>query len=547
MQINEEDFYTALESLIDTEEPLNAIILDALEEAHYPISNFSLTFAFLDSLRISDCDTWADFWNENPSVGERAFRLKRSMLEAELGVVVSLVHATVSNLQFGVKSRQKARCLMELAEILMLVSITLYHEREIREAAMRAKELAFLIDDGLPKHSIRWTLVDPIEVHKKTDNQHSPATILVAEPEDEADQSENSEPWLAHGRRVLLKSDGTAVDSQFDSAAWHQARRLSISASDAGKLVKLNGGESRQREALLRSKLLDERGAHFGSYDLGVEREPMIARWVQTNFPQFGFVHNRNLYVGASERHTATPDMVAKDVLCEIKVSNKELPQIRAKYRDQMQWQMHVTESSAVLFVVEDRDTQEIEYEWIQRDQFRIDVLVEAANRLITELDELLQGVELEASYPVSVVGSEMQELDLGGDYVEHEYFEFIETEEVDDDSAVKELDEDRVVELYFSRLNIWAISHAMGVDAKDVGRTLAIRVLGQSEPLVDEEAENFGQFWTDEDSTALENQYLEGLTIERIAKNLGRDKLGVCFRVLDAFAPEIRKIYGRT
>jgi hypothetical protein len=547
VQINEEDFDTALESLFDTEKPENRIILDALEEAHYPISNFSLTVAFLDSLRISDCDAWAGFWNENPSVGEKAFRLKRSMLEAELGVVVNLVHAAVSNLQFGVKSRQKARCLMELAEILMLVSVTLYHEREIREAAMRAKELAFLIDDGLPEHSTRWTLVDPIEVHEETDNQCYRANTLVAEPKDEADQSENSEPWLAHGRRVLLKSDGTAVDSQFDSAAWHQARRLSISASDAGKLVKLNGGESRQRDALLRSKVLDERGAHFGSYDLGIEREPVLARWVQTNFPQFGFIHNRNLYVGASERHTATPDMVAKDVLCEIKVSNKELPQIRTKYRDQMQWQMHVTESSAVLFVVEDRDTQDIEYEWIQRDQSRIDVLVEAANLLINELDELLQGKELEASYRGSVVSSEIQELDLGDDYVEHGYFEFIETEEVDDDSEVKELDEDRVVELYFSRLNIWAISQAIGVEAKDVGRTLAIRVLGQTEPLVDEGAENFGQFWTDKDSATLEDQFLDGVSIEKIAKNLGRDKLGICFRVLDTFAPEIRRGNGHT
>jgi hypothetical protein len=236
--------------------------------------------------------------------------------------------------------------------------------------------------------------------------------------------------------------------------------------------------------------------------------------------------------------------MVAKDVLCEIKVSNKELPQIRTKYRDQMQWQMHVTQSSAVLFVVEDRDSQEIEYEWIQRDQSRIDVLVEAANLLISELDELLQGEELETSYLGSVVSSKIQDLDLGEDYVEHEYFEFLEPQEIVDDSEVKELDDDRVVELYFSSLNIWAISKAMGVEAKDVGRTLAIRVLGQTEPLVDEGAENFGQFWTDEDSATLEDQYLDGVPIEKIAENLGRDKLGVCFRVLDAFAPEIRQTY---
>lgn len=542
MQINQTDFCTVLESLIDVESAENRTILDCLEDAHYPISNFSMAIAFLDSLKFSDCNLWTSYWVENPLLGENAFKLKRSMIEAQLNGVVNLVHATVSNFQFGLDSKQQNRCLAELAEILMLISITLYHEREIPETARRAKELAVLISEGLPDHSPMWTLVDPIESRGSSEANQAIRSTSASAPDHESHRSELLQPWVSHGRRVLLKSDGTAVDSHSDSAAWHHARRISISASDAGKLVKLNGQESRQRDALLRSKILDERGAHFGSYDLGIEREPEIALWVQANFPEIGFIHNRNLYIGVSERHTATPDMVGKDVLCEIKVSNKELTQIRTKYRDQMQWQMHVTAATSVLFVVEDRETQEIEYEWIQRDQDRIDTLVEAANHLLSELDEALGAEEIAGIVSSSDTLVGYSELDSNKDASGQESIDFLEIEEVSNDRELKFMDEGRVVELYLSGLNVWGIAQALGVEAKDVGRILAIKFLSQVEPLVDEGAVNFGQSWTDEDAAALKSCYLSGLSIGEIADKLGRDKLGVCFRVLEAFAPELRK-----
>jgi hypothetical protein len=47
---------------------------------------------------------------------------------------------------------------------------------------------------------------------------------------------------------------------------------------------------------------------------------------------------------------------------------------------------MHVTDYESVLFVVENRNTQEIEHGLIERDKERIRLLVDAANELLDAL-----------------------------------------------------------------------------------------------------------------------------------------------------------------
>jgi hypothetical protein len=47
---------------------------------------------------------------------------------------------------------------------------------------------------------------------------------------------------------------------------------------------------------------------------------------------------------------------------------------------------MHVTQYDSVLFVVENRSTQEIEHELVERDVERIKLLVDAANKLLDNL-----------------------------------------------------------------------------------------------------------------------------------------------------------------
>jgi hypothetical protein len=97
-------------------------------------------------------------------------------------------------------------------------------------------------------------------------------------------------------------------------------------------------------------------------------------------------VPNRFVFGGEDLRHTATPDMVGRNFLAEIKTSTKPLRQTLARYYDQLQWQMHVTEYESVLFVVEDRFTQAIEHEIVKRDTERIKHLVDAANELLEYL-----------------------------------------------------------------------------------------------------------------------------------------------------------------
>jgi hypothetical protein len=97
-------------------------------------------------------------------------------------------------------------------------------------------------------------------------------------------------------------------------------------------------------------------------------------------------IPNRFVFGGQDLRHTATPDMIGPRALAEIKTSTKPIRQTLARYFDQLQWQMYVTEYESVLFVVENRHTQEIEYQVVYRDNERINLLVDAANELLEHL-----------------------------------------------------------------------------------------------------------------------------------------------------------------
>jgi hypothetical protein len=160
----------------------------------------------------------------------------------------------------------------------------------------------------------------------------------------------------------------------------------SVGASDAMKLIKQNGERRTTFSTLLNQKQSGEDDEQYSTYDHGVQREPLIARWVQINLPNHEMVPNRFVIGGEDIRHTATPDMIGPRSLAEIKTSTKPLRQTLSRYFDQLQWQMHVTQYESVLFVVEQRHTQEIEYDLVHRDDSRILLLVEAANELLEAL-----------------------------------------------------------------------------------------------------------------------------------------------------------------
>jgi transcriptional regulator with XRE-family HTH domain len=80
--------------------------------------------------------------------------------------------------------------------------------------------------------------------------------------------------------------------------------------------------------------------------------------------------------------------MVGDDYVVEIKVSNKPLEQIVVKYNDQVQWQMHVMGAEKALVALEDRESQEISSQWIERDDDRIAALSGAADQFLESLDQ---------------------------------------------------------------------------------------------------------------------------------------------------------------
>jgi len=190
--------------------------------------------------------------------------------------------------------------------------------------------------------------------------------------------------YISH--RVIRKSDGKPIHADLDSRVWKDLRTSSVGASDAMKLIKQNGERRTSYSQLLNQKQSGEDDEEFWSFDHGIQREPLIARWVQINLPNHELVPNRFVFGGEDIRHTATPDMIGPRSLAEIKTSTKPLKQTLSRYFDQLQWQMHVTDYDSVLFVVEHRTTQEIDYTIVHRDDSRILLLVEAANDLLDEL-----------------------------------------------------------------------------------------------------------------------------------------------------------------
>lgn len=245
-----------------------------------------------------------------------------------------------------------------------------------------------------------------------------------------------------------------ALASSSDRAAWLEARRGGITATEVKNLIE---GGQRARfdlvEAKRSGKHVDLSGNRY--VQRGNEREPVIADWIVR---KFGIEPNDVLFHAEEQRgHLATPDGVGivdgMFVMAEIKTSKHDLtpgpvdelgvlvmvdgsdgvwrcPKPGPKfwgtgYYDQVQWQLHVAGAERCLFVWEQHDDDwpnpapldlEPRYVWILRDENRIGRLVEVADLALqalasvedeaptfdAEVDELAQRVlkarEAEAS-----------------------------------------------------------------------------------------------------------------------------------------------------
>jgi len=182
----------------------------------------------------------------------------------------------------------------------------------------------------------------------------------------------------------FVRSRAGQIISSADRAAWLRARLWGVTATDARRLVTRTGRVSKQRRRLLLEKLSGGSGPRLPQYAHGIEREPVIAAWVQQ---RFGIDPSGVLCQGTNPRHLATPDGIGEHSIAEIKTSVEDLDAAARTYRDQLQWQLHVTACERVLFVVENRHTLRRDFRWVYREETRIEQLARHADEFLAELD----------------------------------------------------------------------------------------------------------------------------------------------------------------
>lgn len=332
---------------------------------------------------------------------------------------------------------------------------------------------------------------------------------------------------------IYLKPDGKPLNADDDYELWKQIRRQNVSATDARKLITLDGEHSVQRSRLLQEKVGEI--AEFTSeiFQHGIDREPHIAKWVQKRFPTHGFVHNRNLYVGVNPRHIATPDMVADGILCEIKVTTKDAEALRGKYRDQFQWQMHVTRSLRVLLVTEHRTTRKIEWAWIERDQRRIEMLVRAADEFIAELDKLI------SPQPSTKVSTDNFNLTLIPETTTSSEGS-VRTREIDSEHQLTQEEIKTIVRAYLDSADVYQISAEVNATVALVVTVLGRLIFGLQGELVDDSATRFGLSWSKAEEKTVVELYKLSKSVDQIAFQLERDRLGVLFRLFKLVTPPV-------
>ncbi|MEY4743652.1 MAG: hypothetical protein RIR34_991, partial [Actinomycetota bacterium] len=302
----------------------------------------------------------------------------------------------------------------------------------------------------------------------------------------------NTEDYFHLDSRGFPLSRGSAYDE------WLEVRRRSVSATDATKLLKKSGAPSSQREKLVESKLGLRTDFHFSAYDLGIEREPVIAELVRELYPEEFFETNDFLYHANNPRHVATPDLVSFDSVCEIKVSTQPLSRIRGRYMDQLQWQMYVLDRPLALFVVENRYDEELEFEWVHADPKRIQDLVVAADCLLADIDQREVHIRTQPEVPREVPASEplvVEEIQPRVSIAAPSYQIRTDSPDVFEIETMR-----RALTLYCEGYDSDSIAEKIGFESRDVVANLGRSIFTLGADLIDPNAPNFMNYWSEEE-----------------------------------------------
>lgn len=188
--------------------------------------------------------------------------------------------------------------------------------------------------------------------------------------------AENGRP--DHRDRIVARSA--------DRVGWLKARSRGVTATD---VARLSGPKSVQSVA--QDKIHGNSFSGNAYTDHGREREPEIARWVESNY---GIVASDALFHAAGEtEHLATPDGLAVTAagsleLAEIKTTSKAWTSIPRSYLRQVWWQQYVLGADRTLVVWEQHDgfvpiAREPRFQWVDRDDDQIYLLVQLADQVL--------------------------------------------------------------------------------------------------------------------------------------------------------------------
>ncbi|WP_155848613.1 YqaJ viral recombinase family protein [Arthrobacter sp. 35W] len=365
------------------------------------------------------------------------------------------------------------------------------------------------------------------------------------------------------GTRFFVGTNGSLVSSD-EREVWLSARREGVSGTDLKRIVLLNGAPSTQRSKLLQEKLSGYEGPRLAQFEHGITREPIIAAWVAA---KFGIDPNRLLCIGLNPRHLATPDGIGTGVVCEIKTSIKPLASAAKTYRDQIQWQLHVTGASKSLFVVENRSSLEREYAWIARDEARIAVLEAHANHFLEELDAAKAGQPFEAPAPVihstqpmAAVKEEhavpwspdvAEALDTSGSLAE---------DHVSDKNLPQQFGRQQQLRHAEQRAQTWATEASMKLlfdyhegaslmeilrdrswaTEEEILQELSHQLLNVQSPLNRKPSQRRKRTWTYNEWADIESRYYTGVWLPSLAKELDCEQIDIAFALFAMRLPEV-------
>jgi hypothetical protein len=102
--------------------------------------------------------------------------------------------------------------------------------------------------------------------------------------------------------------------------------------------------------------------------------------------------------------------------------------------------------------------------------------------------------------------------------------------------------EEDRkaLLELYVSRMPFKTVAQLFDCSTDDVVKELARVLLRASNLKRDENSPNYGKNWTWIEDQLLKRDFQLRRPIKEIARGLGRDSLGIAYRVLETLSPQI-------